>query len=322
MAEEPSDDPQTPDPATDPATPDPAQPAPDAPKGDDKSLLTGEPGDDPAPRSDWPDDWRQKMSGEDEKAAKLLERYNSPADVAKALREAQTRIRSGQVKEALPDDATDEQIAEWRKSNGIPEKPEGYLDALPDGLVIGEEDKDLVNEFLARSHAVNMSPEGVAEAINWYYEEQEKQVTAQIEADRAFRRNAEDELRGEWGGEYRANVNAIANFLASTPVMSEDGDQQVTVGAALMDARMPDGTKAGDNPHIARFLLSMAQELNPGGTVTPGDGTSRLQSVKEEIASIEKVMSETPDKYWKDQSMQERLQQLYAAEEKLNSRAA
>lgn len=298
--------------------------APDAGKTDDAALLTkGADGDDPVAPADWPDDWRKKMSGEDEKAIKALERYQSPADVAKALRDAQNLIRSGKVKDALPENPTDEQIAAWRKDNGIPEAPDGYLEALPDGLVIGDEDKDLVGGFLESAHAKNMNPEQVASAINWYYEEQEKQVTAQIEADRAFRKDAEDALRGEWGGEYRANVNAIANFLSSTPVLSEGEDgEKITLGAALMDARLPDGTKVGDNPHTAKFLLNLANEINPGGTVAPGDGTSRLASVKEEIASIEKVMREDRRAYDKDEKMQARLRQLYAAEEKLASRAA
>src|SRR3546814_3644725 len=57
---------------------------------------------------------------------------------------------------ALPIYATPEQIAEWRKEQGIPEKPEDYDLKFDNGLVIGEADKPLVAEFLKASHATNV----------------------------------------------------------------------------------------------------------------------------------------------------------------------
>lgn len=335
MSELDPNDPAITDPApqTDLAAPDPAAPAGDGgdpsadPKGGDKALLNGGASmDDPKAAADWPDDWRKRMVGDDERALKVFERFASPVDAAKALIEAQNTIRSGKHKEALPENPSDEQLAAWRKDNGIPEKPEGYLDTLPDGLVIGDDDKDLVNDFLGRAHASNMTPQGVAEAINWYYEEQEKQVTAQIEADRTYRRESDDALRGEWGGEYRANINAIENFLATTPVIGEyenDKGQMVplTLGAALMDARLPDGTKVGDNPTTAKFLLHLANEINPGGTVAPGDATTRLETVKSELDKIRDIMTNDRDRYNKDEAMQARFLQLLDAEQKLSSRA-
>jgi len=73
----------------------------------------------------WRDDWRQQMAGEDAKALKQLERYNSPADVATALRAAQLKISSGELKSTLPGGATEQQVAAWRAENGIPTEPTG-----------------------------------------------------------------------------------------------------------------------------------------------------------------------------------------------------
>ena len=47
---------------------------------------------DPAPVAPWPDDWRQKMAGGDEKALKRLVRYQSPQGVMKALLAADARL--------------------------------------------------------------------------------------------------------------------------------------------------------------------------------------------------------------------------------------
>lgn len=288
--------------------------APDAKdEGGDKSLLEGG-GDDKAVTTpaDWPEDWRAKMAADD-KEAKLLDRYKSPKDVMKALREAQTKISSGQLKAALPDDATEEQIAAYRKDNGIPEKPDGYLEALPSGLVIGDDDKPMVESFLASAHGKNASPEVVASALEWYYQTQEDQAAAKADADKAYRQESVESLRAEWGGEYKSNLNSALNFLDTAPV-ADDGTPFKDM---LLGARLADGTAFGDNPVALRWLADLAAEKNPAGYVSPGDGGSQVESVKAEIASIEKVMREDRAAYNKDTKMQERLRVLYDAEAKL-----
>ena len=72
------------------------------------------------------DDWRTRLAGGDEKELKRLSRFASEADVYKAYRELEKKKSSGELKQALSKDATPEQIAEWRKENGIPETPDKY----------------------------------------------------------------------------------------------------------------------------------------------------------------------------------------------------
>src|SRR3546814_8605810 len=92
---------------------------------------------------------------------------------------------------ALPIYATPEQIAEWRKEQGIPEKPEDYDLKFDNGLVIGEADKPLVAEFLKASHATNVTPAQAKAQIAAYYAIQEQQQAARAEKDDEIRRSEE-----------------------------------------------------------------------------------------------------------------------------------
>jgi len=83
-------------------------------------------------------DWRQTIAGEDEKFKSQLDRFKSPAEFGNAFREAQQKIRSGQFKDPLPADADEKSIQAYREQHGIPGSSEGYLENLPEGLVVGE----------------------------------------------------------------------------------------------------------------------------------------------------------------------------------------
>lgn len=297
------------DPPKDPPA-DPGTPPADPPKDPPKTVFENKDGDPSAPPPTWPDDWRKQLAGDDDKALKKLERYKSPQDIFKAMQEAQTKLSEGMQITSLPENATEEQVAEYRKKMDIPEDPKGYLESLPEGLVFGEEDEPLVATFVDKMHAINASPEVVKNALSWYNEMQEAQETQQVEQDREFRKTAEDELRQEWGGEYRANVNSIENFLASAP----DG-----LGQNLMNARLADGTLLGANPQVLRWLANMADTVNPAGFTSPGDISTQAESVKAELDKIREIRRTNPDKYFGDEAMQERFRKLVEAEERLSA---
>lgn len=268
--------------------------------------------------SKWPDDWRKQFAGDDDKALKQLDRYQTPADIFKSLRAAQQKISSGEYKKAdLPKDATEEQVAEWRKEQGIPEKAEGYLENLPDGLVIGDDDKVLVEGFIGDMHAENAPPGIVHKAIDWYYRNQEQALASQQEADTAFKASAEDELRSDWGNEYRANLSSAMSLLDTMPTL-EDG---TAVKDLFMKGRLADGTPIGNHPGVLRWLVNMASESGHSGFIAPSDGASRAESVDSEISSIEKTMREKPREYYGDEKMQARYRTLLTAREKLKASA-
>jgi len=285
----------------------------------DKSLADGGGADTPvAAPADWPEDWRAKLAGDDEKLGKRLERFKSPKDVWQSFLSAEAKISSGQMKPVLPKDATEEDIAAYRKEIGVPEKADGYLESLPNGLVIGDADKPMADSFLSAAHAANMPPEFVGAALDWYYKSQETQVAETQASDKAFRAESEDALRSEWGGEYRANQTALKNFLDSQPMYDEEAG--ISFGDLMRGARGPDGRLLGDNPAFLNWALTLANNENPAGFVPPANGGSQANSVAEEIAAIEKTMRINRSAYDKDEKMQARYLQLISAREKLKGR--
>lgn len=263
---------------------------------------------------DWASDWREKMAGGDEKELKRLARFQSPVDVYKSNRELEKKMSAGPAK--LTADATPEQIAEYRKANGIPEKADGYLAALPKGLVIGDADKPIVEAFINRAHGKNAPPEVVADAIDWYYGEQERIATEQAAADKEFSLKSSDALREEWGAEFRGNINSITAFLDAAPA-ADDG---TPLKDLMMNARLGDGTRLGDNPVALKWLARLAADANPAGFVSPSSGSSQIEGVTDEIAKIEGLMRTNRTAYNKDEKMQARYRQLLDAKEKLASR--
>lgn len=279
-----------------PTDPAPADPAP------------AEPAAKPDVEGDWSADWRTKLSP-DGKHAKTLERFGSPKAVFESYLALRQKVDSGELKAVadFPADGTEEQQTEWRKSHGIPEKAEGYSLAFDDGLVIGENDKEIVDGFLEAAHKANASPSQVNGILHWYYEEQERIITAQEEKDASYLQESEDMLRAEWGQDYRVNINAIKGLVDTMP---ED------VRELFVNARLGDGTVLLNHPEMARWLTHTARTVNPVATVVPGAGANVASAIEDEISSIEKVMRENRPEYNRNEKMQQRLRDLYGARER------
>lgn len=292
-----------PTPAVDPAiqaVPTPATPI---------AATDPAPAPEPEVKGDWPEDWRQKYST-DPKVLKRLERYASPKAALDALFAAQTKISSGGLKEALKPDATPEEKAVWRENNGIPATPAEYDLTLPNGLIIGERDKPMVDEFLAKAHEANMHPDQVKETLSWFMDKQQTEVAALEARDAESRMKSEDLLRQEFGADYRRNVMIAKEVLDAAP----DG-----VGEQIMAGRLADGTPIGNSPEVIRWLVALGRELNPVGTVVPGSGTNSVQAAETEMNNLRKMMGDTKSDYWKGplaEKHQARYRELITAMEK------
>jgi len=229
------------------------------------------------------DDWREKLATKDDgtvddKLLKQLSRYGSPKESAKALVEAQKKISEG-IKKPLGKDATPEQIAEWRKENGIPDAPNGY-DLKIDGVDIGESDKPLIDVFLERMHAKNASPELVKEAVKAYYDVQKQAWDAISVQDAANKDNKENLLREEWGTEYAANVSRINNWLDGTSTEYKE---------TLLNSRTPDGVRLADLPEFNKWADSLIRKVDPIKTLTP-TGNATVHDMTAEMKALEAKM--------------------------------
>lgn len=248
-------------------------------------------------------DWRKAAAGDDDKFKSQLERFDSLGSFANSFREAQQKISSGQLKEKLSPEATPEQVQAYRQANGIPMEAAGYMENLPDGIVLGEEDKEIFSSFAESLHEVNAPPEIAHQAIKWYNEFREETQDQLAEMDHAQHQETEDLLRREWGSDYRTNINVIGAML--------EKDMGEEVREAFLNARSQDGRALMNIPGMLEWLAGKARaEMHPMSM--PGQGNQDAQqTVDQEIADIEKVMREDRQRYNKDEAMQARLRQLY-----------
>lgn len=304
------------------AAPPPPPPAPSPAPAAAPAAKAASPAPGPAPAPAaaggdapgyWPADWREKIAGTDAEAAKALGRYATPADVAKALRAAQIKISSGELRAVLPKNPSAEQLAEWRQSNGIPESPEKYDLDLGGGLVVGEDDKPLVDDFLKVAHQNNLTPDQTKAVLRGYYSAQEAVSTARAEEDRRIQDESEETLRGEWGTEFRGNINRVVQLLDR---VAPDG-----LAEQFLSGRLADGTPIGSSPAALKMLLGLSLIENPAGVLVPAGG-SQSEGLDGEIAKIEKFMKTNRTAYNKDEKMQARYRDLLDAREKMKGRAA
>jgi hypothetical protein len=202
-------------------------------------------------------------------------------------------------------------LKDWRAENGIPESPDKYDTTLPDGMTIGEFDKPIVDGFTKAAHELNMTPGQVKSTLAWYFKAQEQEIAELRQSDAAFTNEAVEQLRGEWGSEYKLNMNLIDGLLTQVP----EGGKELLLGA-----RLSDGTPLGSNPKIQRWLANLAREINPVATVVPGSGTNSVQALESEMAKIQGLMGDRTSEYWKGpnaEKMQARYRDLLDVQKKI-----
>ena len=305
------------------ATPPPVTP-PSPPALGAKTILEGAEKTEKEVTPDWPSDWREKMAaytvgkgdgGEYNKELKRLQRATSPLEINKSYRQLEVKYKRGDDPDPFPSEGTDEEKAAWRKSHSVPDKAEDYLKdfALPDGLVIGEADKPVVDEYLATAHEMNLPPNMVKNNIGWYFKTRDGQIQQRMEKDEQDKTSTAEELKAEFGPDFKKYLSAAYNLLETAP----EG-----VLGALTEARMNDGTKLGNHPQVVRWLSQMALEINPAATVVPGSGENSMISIDTEMAQIEQLMKTNREAYWGDPSKQARYRELLEAKERLQKRNA
>jgi len=248
----------------------------------------------------------------DEKLLTRVKRYATPADALNAHIALQNKIAAGEMRSTLPPNATEEQVKAWRTENGIPESPDKYELKLKDGLVIGEEDRPIIDAFLKSAHGANMTAQQASQAVDWYYEEVERQTAQRAELDKQLAAKAQDALRAAWGNEYRTNENMVLGLLDGAPAGVKD---------QIMHGRLADGTPIMSHPETMMWLRQLAGEINPVTAIIPNAGGNIVGAIEDEIKQIEtwmKAPRTSPEgkKYWDDVKVQERYRALLDAKER------
>jgi hypothetical protein len=275
---------------------------------DDVTEGSGKPEPASAHPATWPEKWREELAGTDEKLLGQLKRLASPKDLWTSYRSLQQKLSSGEYTKKLPDNATDAQKAEWRKENGIPEKPTDYKLPEIQGFEWSEADKPIVGSFIEALHSADV-PQGVVDkALGWYAEFTGQQREAQFEADKSSKQTAEDALRTEFGNEYRPSINLLGRYLKDADVFPND------LGTQILTARTADGSRLINNPDLIRLLVGQARDKYGETSMISANEATALSSREDEII---KIMNTDIDRYWREknakgQSMQEELAEIQA----------
>jgi hypothetical protein len=252
---------------------------------------------------------------DDKKVLGRLERYTTPHAVVDALFQLQDRIGRGEMRSVMPKDAKPEELTKWRAENGLPEKPEGYQVQLTDGMVIGEEDKPILEAIKQSAHAMNLHPTQFNGMVDLYYDIIEQQTSRREEADTKARDTTEDFFRKQWGGDYRKNKAMIEAFVDMGPAGTKD---------LLFGARLADGTPLASHPGILQFLSDRSREVIDAATIVPSDSAQLAKSVQDEMNAIQALMGDKSSKYWKGpeaEKLQARFRELASAQEKITARS-
>lgn len=281
----------------------------DGDKGGDKSFLAGADDDKIDEKTkivapaDWPEDWKDKITGGDKDTLKLIDRYKSPAEVAKALREANKKISAGRPAddEPMPDaEKEPDKAKEWRKARGIPDDPTGY--AVPDTVkaLVTDADKPRLAAFTEAMHAKGIPTSAAGAVMEWYFQEQDAVASAIAETDKEHSEKLQEELRSEWGSDFRANSTLAKRY-----------GEKVFPGIPWTEARLPDGRRMGDIPDMVRALADAGRAEFGDVSFASGDAANKTMARKQEL---ETMMAEDRAKYMADPKLGKEYEAIMDAE--------
>ena len=259
------------------------------------------------------------MAAGDKAFLKTLDRFDSPAALAKAYKELTTKLSAGELRAVRPPaaDATPEQVAAWRTAHGLPENAEAYVGGLVlgDGVLAGEANGPMLLSFAQAALAGNWSGEQYSQAVRWYFATQDQLLTERQRADGVFKHATARDLAREWGNDYDVNRNTVVQFC--------DRHFAQDLKIDLLNARTPDGSLLANHPGFNRAILAVARTVDPRGALLPNASGAGVSGVESRIAEIEGKMraphgSDSWKTYWTGNSgsrMQQEYRGLLAARE-------
>lgn len=247
-----------------------------------ENIGAGRVAETPDWRADLPDDLKRF-------AANLAE----PADAVRMAAGLRQKLSNAIVTPGP--DAPDADVAAFRRRLGVPESPDGYVIARPDGAPWGVED-DAAREFLEAMHEAGAAPGVVQAAFDWYYG---RVVEAGRDAARgaaAERDRASRALLREWGDDYERNMDH-----ARRAARAYGGDGLV--------ARL-DAAGLGNDPTVIRAFHLIGLELAEDeifADAAPADDRGKLEERARELRR-------RPDRWTNsavDQELRDIMEQLH-----------
>lgn len=224
-----------------------------------------------------------------DKTLARLKRFPSLNEALDWAFSSDKKIADGSFKKPPSDKATPEELTAYRELNGIPETPDGYLEKLPDGLVIGDEDKPIIDHFMKSFHGKHTDPAIVHSMIKSYYDMVDEQEGARQRANVAAKGATDEAMKEEWGVEYSQNVGMVNAMLDAMPEEAR---------TELYQSTKQDGSQIMNSPNFMKWMAETAKSLNMTGSVTPS-GQADAVGIEQELADLAKASGDKYGQYWK-----------------------
>ena len=230
------------------------------------------------PKAEEPGDWRADIP---EELKKTADKFSSADEAIRAIenfrkRESQIRVPGK--------DASEEDVAKYRKATGIPDKAEDY--EFPEVEEVTDELKASRTEWGKRFHDMGITKDQAKLLSQLVNDDGEKIMAAQVEADKAFAKTQEETLRDEWKGDDYEKNKTFANRA-----FSEIANRAGLSLEDLTKIETKDGRFLMDRAEMLKLFSVIGREMSEG-TLGPAISESERDTVEEEIAGIRKQIAE------------------------------
>lgn len=168
------------------------------------------------PDGTFKDGWNENLPTSLGESASALT-FKSVDDLARSFVSTKQMLgKMSQKWEAPADDATPEQIQEWKEHIGAPLDAAGYGDLKPEGIGDDIWDNDRAKDFIENvALPGNMSKEAVAKAIEWQAKAAQDEIAGREQKVNEYLMGEEKSLRQEWGSKYDEMFHMAQRAIAT-----------------------------------------------------------------------------------------------------------
>lgn len=233
------------------------------------------------------------LAGEDAKAVERLARFQQPGDLWKSYRELETKLSQRPSVATLATDATPDQVAEYRKSLGLPDvakdaKPDDFMKAYkidaPQGYDLSEVEKGMLGDYAKMAFDQGHSPREVKAATDFFFKQQaaNQQAINKIAVDK--QKEWQNSLRDKYGAkEYDAQQASAEAWMRE---QFPDNQQEMT---NLLRAQLPGGGFLGDHPWFFEMIAGKAMGDGYTDRIMANSFEAGGEGLLEQIDKIEKL---------------------------------
>ncbi len=268
--------------------------------GDADGSSDGDPGGAGSGASDW----RERVVGyapDDQKDAyeNFAGRFNDEAAFVQAAIQANQKLRAGEISSGLPEDPTDEQLANWREAHDVPIDGEYDLTSTELKRELSDLDREMMAPVMEIAHGHNISNEALNDLMQGWMAETDKVVEQMNVQDNLDAQEFHRQAKEAWGADYQINMNRAVNQINLLPEAIRD---------AFKQARMPDGRGIMNSPEVMTWLVGIDRTITPLDPMKGGT-ESTIADARQIVAKAKERMRDDSVGWHKDQDAQREFMQ-------------